>query len=63
VLSQGASPLAYLSDHIRRYVECVKDPGKTGCDDILNPPKIVDEGGKQSASHEYEDIHHLKHYA
>ena len=39
VLAQGSSPLAYLSDHLRRYVSCEKDPEAEGCDVILNPPK------------------------
>lgn len=39
VLSQGSSPLAYLSDHVKKYVACVKDKGKEGCDVLLNPPK------------------------
>lgn len=39
VLSQGSSPLEYLTDHIRRYVDCKKDSSKTGCKDILSPPK------------------------
>ncbi|CAH3028729.1 unnamed protein product, partial [Porites evermanni] len=39
VLAQGSSPLAYLSDHVRRYVACVQDKAKEGCDVILNPPK------------------------
>ena len=39
VLSQGSSPLAFLQEHIETYVECVKEPKKEGCSDILNPPK------------------------
>lgn len=39
VLSQGSSPLGYLSDHIKRYVECKKDPKKEGCTEILEPPQ------------------------
>ena len=39
VLSQGSSPLGYLSDHIRRYVECKKDPKTLGCTEILYSPK------------------------
>ncbi|KAL9986418.1 hypothetical protein ACROYT_G000565 [Oculina patagonica] len=39
VLAQGSSPLAYLTDHVKKYVACVKDKGKEGCDVILNPPK------------------------
>ena len=41
VLSQGSSPLAYLTDHVAKYVACVKDKGKEGCDVILNPPKKI----------------------
>ena len=39
VLAQGSSPLAYLDDHVKKYVACVKDKAKEGCDVILNPPK------------------------
>lgn len=39
VLKQGSSPLAYLTDHVARYVACVKDETKEGCDIILKPPK------------------------
>lgn len=39
VLAQGSSPLAYLSDHIEKYVACVKGKVKEGCDVILRPPK------------------------
>ena len=39
VLAQGSSPLDYLSDHVTKYVSCVKDKAKEGCDVILNPPK------------------------
>jgi len=39
VLAQGSSPLDYLSDHVTKYVACVKDKAKEGCDVILNPPK------------------------
>lgn len=39
VLSQGSSPLGYLTDHIRRYVECKNDSTKVGCQDILSPIK------------------------
>ena len=39
VLAQGSSPLAYLTDHVTRYVACVKNKEKEGCDVILNPPK------------------------
>ena len=39
VLAQGSSPLAYLSDHIQRYVSCEKDREAEGCDVILNPPE------------------------
>ncbi|KAL9986419.1 hypothetical protein ACROYT_G000566 [Oculina patagonica] len=39
ILSQGTCPLAYLSDHVERYVDCVKDKAGEGCDVILNPPK------------------------
>jgi len=39
VLAQGSSPLAYLSDHVQRYVSCEKDREAEGCDVILNPLK------------------------
>ncbi|XP_068693503.1 uncharacterized protein [Montipora foliosa] len=37
VLKQGSSPLAYLTDHINKYVACVEDSTNEGCDVILNP--------------------------
>lgn len=46
VLAQGSSPLAYLSDHVKKYVACVKDKKKTGCDVILKPPKKEEEKEK-----------------
>ena len=39
VLKQGSSPLAYLTEHVEKYVACVKDTTKEGCDVILKPPK------------------------
>ncbi|KXJ22621.1 uncharacterized protein LOC110251997 [Exaiptasia diaphana] len=39
VLSQGSSPLGYLSDHVQRYIECKKDTSKEGCKMILEPVK------------------------
>lgn len=39
VLSQGALPLGYLSDHIRRYIVCKKNPEQSGCNEILKPQK------------------------
>jgi len=39
VLAQGSSPLAYLSDHVTKFVARFKDKAKEGCDVILNPPK------------------------
>ena len=39
VLKQGSSPLAYLTEHVEKYVACVKDSTKEGCDVILKPPK------------------------
>ncbi|XP_015767204.1 PREDICTED: uncharacterized protein LOC107345966 isoform X4 [Acropora digitifera] len=39
VLKQGFSPLAYLTEHVEKYVGCVKDTTKEGCDVILQPTK------------------------
>ena len=39
VLKEGSSPLAYLTEHVEKYVACVKDTTKEGCDVILQPPK------------------------
>lgn len=47
VLAQGSSPLAYLSDHIEKYVACVMGKTKEGCDVILRPPKK--RNGKKTA--------------
>jgi len=50
VLAQGSSPLAYLSDHISKYVACVKDKAKEGCDVILNPPKKTEAKKRTTAA-------------
>lgn len=65
VLSQGSSPLAYLSDHVKKYVACVKDKGKEGCDFILNPPKkSMDESKdtKKSGLHREKILRPFPHY-
>ena len=36
-LSQGASPLSYLENHLKKYRACKKMPKKEGCSIILNP--------------------------
>lgn len=59
VLSQGSSPLAYLSDHTKRYVACKKDPSKTGCDNILNPSQMKDK----SAAANDDAQEQITHYA
>lgn len=64
VLSQGSSPLAFLQEHIKNYVECVKDSDKEGCSTILNPPKRppAKGGDKKSAKH-LQYFEALRHYA
>lgn len=64
VLSQGSSPLAFLQEHIKNYVECVKDSDKEGCFTILNPPKRPPAKGsdKKSAKH-LQYFEALRHYA
>jgi len=53
VLSQGPSPLAFLQEHIEKYVACVKEPNKEGCSDILNPPKRApSKSGKKNPGKE-----------
>jgi len=49
VLAQGSSPLAYLSDHVKKYVACVKDKTMEGCDVILNPPKKTEAKRRKEA--------------
>ena len=39
VLSQGSSPLDYLTDHVNKYIACVLTPEKDGCDTILGRAK------------------------
>ncbi|KAK3737262.1 hypothetical protein QZH41_019871 [Actinostola sp. cb2023] len=58
VLSQGSSPLAYLSDHIHRYVDCKKAPSKTGCGEILNPPKKMNKENKLANPNVYPPVRH-----
>ena len=36
-LSQGASPLSYLENHLKKYRACKKKPKNEGCNIILNP--------------------------
>ncbi|KAK3734010.1 hypothetical protein QZH41_009863, partial [Actinostola sp. cb2023] len=62
VLSQGALPLGYLSDHIHRYVACKKEPMKTGCDEILVPPSKTPSTVTSENTH-HPVIHpHERHY-
>jgi hypothetical protein len=43
LLSQGSSPLSYLEDSIKKYVECTLNKGKgEGCKDVLFP--VAKEG-------------------
>jgi len=49
VLSQGSSPLAYLSDHVKKYVACVNDNTTEGCDVILTPPKKAEAKRRAAA--------------
>lgn len=45
VLSQGPSPLEYLTSHIHKYVECEKNATAEGCDIIRSPPKLPAAAG------------------
>ena len=63
VLSQGSSPLAFLDEHIKNYVECVKKPDKEGCSSILNPPERTSSksGDKKPGKQFYFETN--RHYA
>ena len=63
VLSQGSSPLAFLDEHIKNYVECVKKPDKEGCSSILTPPKRTSSksGDKKPGKQFYFETN--RHYA
>ena len=60
VLSQGSSPLAFLQEHIEKFVECVIEPKKEGCNDILNPPKRAKRGEKKPGMQLYFEAN--RHY-
>ena len=40
LLSQGSSPLSYLANHIKKYIQCEMQGSGDGCDYIFSPPKI-----------------------
>jgi len=63
VLSQGSPPLAFLQEHIEKYVECAKDPDEEGCSFILNPSKreMVNKDDKESGKQQYFEAN--RHYA
>jgi len=63
VLSQGSPPLAFLQEHIEKYVECAKDPDEEGCSFILNPSKreMVNKDDKESGNQQYFEAN--RHYA
>lgn len=50
VLSQGSSPLAFLQEHIEKYVDCAKQPSTEGCSIILKPPKRVKPKSERKAN-------------
>ena len=37
ILSQGSSPLSFLSSYMERYSDCVIDPDGDGCEDVTGP--------------------------
>eukprot|EP00794_Sanderia_malayensis_P009549 gene9550-10536_t len=47
VLSQGSSPLDYLSSFIKEYIACKIKPKSAGCDDILKPKKIINKSSRE----------------
>lgn len=67
VLSQGSSPLDYLTSHIRKYVDCELSKASDGCDHIRFPPKKNSEPQErkyvagQKAKSEHPKIHR-RHY-
>lgn len=62
ILSQGSSPLAYLQDHIKTFVECVKEPDKQGCDDILNPPESSAPKNDEKKTGKTQNFEGYRHY-
>ncbi len=43
ILSQGSSPLDYLTSYINEYIACKISPKTEGCDSILKPKKMVNK--------------------
>ena len=43
-LSQGSSPLAYLTSHMNKYVKCKGEPTQQYCDIVLNPTQAARGG-------------------
>ena len=74
VQSQGALPLGYLSDHIRRYIMCKKSPSKSGCDEILvmtssqsklaSPSKVTSSSEEVTSDEQHRPFSypHERHY-
>lgn len=63
VLSQGSSPLAFIQEHVQKYVECVKEPSKAGCSDILNPPKKPEPRDEETKTMSKIQFEANRHYA
>lgn len=49
LLSQGSSPLSYLTQSIQAYVNCVKNEKAPGCHDMLNPAVKDGDAGHNNA--------------
>ena len=48
ILSQGSSPLDYLTSYINEYVECKISPKTEGCKEILQSKRSINKStGKQ----------------
>jgi len=63
VLSQGSSPLAFIQEHVQKYVECAKEPSKAGCSDILNPPKKPEPRDEETKTMSKIQFEANRHYA
>lgn len=57
ILYQGSAPLGHLEDSIRRYVSCVKNPDKEGCDIVLNPrTKWANADSRETGASDNEEL-------
>ena len=55
ILSQGNSPLSFVTDHVDRYIKCTLDEKSPGCEYITGPESIPLPGSARMSSGAEED--------